>query len=54
MSSNLCVMCGVDIPEGRQVCPSCKEKAMMVNRNDLEGKVVEIMKKNIIEGGEFM
>lgn len=22
--SNTCVCCGVDIPEGRQVCPSCE------------------------------
>lgn len=24
--SNLCIMCGIEIPEGRQVCPACENK----------------------------
>lgn len=26
MDKNLCVICGTEIPEGRQVCPECEEK----------------------------
>lgn len=30
--SEKCVVCGNDIPEGRQVCPECEE----ANKNDLD------------------
>lgn len=30
--SEKCVICGNDIPEGRQVCPECEE----ANKNDLD------------------
>lgn len=26
MNSEYCVCCGAEIPEGRQVCPSCEQK----------------------------
>lgn len=26
MNSNTCVMCGADIPEGRQVCYTCENR----------------------------
>ena len=27
MSTNTCIVCGAEIPEGRQVCPLCEYKA---------------------------
>lgn len=26
MNENRCVCCGADIPEGRQVCPTCENE----------------------------
>lgn len=53
---NKCVMCGAEIPEGRQVCPTCEEKVwaydgsyeqqywlqnmLIAKENDARGKVV--------------
>lgn len=48
--SNTCVMCGCDIQEGRQVCPTCKSKVLSdpVNRpaHYTDGKIEVI---NFIE-----
>jgi uncharacterized OB-fold protein len=48
---NKCVCCGVDIPEGRQVCPNCQAEAIKsaaiaartgkVLRAELEAKRLE-------------
>ena len=27
MTTDVCVICGAPIPEGRQVCPECDERA---------------------------
>ena len=27
MTTDICVICGAPIPEGRQVCPECDERA---------------------------
>ena len=29
---NYCVVCGVEIPEGRQACPNCREKIMSAKK----------------------
>lgn len=34
MSDNRCVCCGRIIPEGRQVCPVCEQKANRQDRVD--------------------
>lgn len=31
MNENKCTCCGEPIPEGRQVCPACEEKANNAN-----------------------
>lgn len=39
MSSNFCVMCGAEIPEGSQVCFKCEIEAYKgTKRNDSERK----------------
>lgn len=40
--SERCVCCGAEIPEGRQVCPICEEKA----------KEWHISKEVLIKGGD--
>ncbi|MBO7170546.1 MAG: hypothetical protein J6W28_05140 [Clostridia bacterium] len=27
MTNDICVICGATVPEGRQVCPECAERA---------------------------
>ena len=33
-NENTCVCCGSPIPEGRQVCPECEDKAMRDTRRE--------------------
>lgn len=33
MSVERCIFCGVEIPEGIQVCPDCERKVMLVNEH---------------------
>ena len=35
-----CVCCGAEIPEGRQVCPSCESKWQITNRCVMCGAIV--------------
>ena len=47
-SSNKCVMCGVEIPEGRQVCPSCENETLKcdTHQTSWKGKFFEMKKEN--------
>lgn len=36
MSNNYCISCGVEIPEGRQVCPFCMDEKQR-SHMDLDG-----------------
>ena len=35
-----CVCCGAEVPEGRQVCPSCESKWQITNRCVMCGAIV--------------
>lgn len=34
MNDNTCVCCGVQIPEGRMICPICEHKDKEENKNE--------------------
>ena len=47
MAINLCITCGVPIPEGRQVCKACEEHGVkLTNKNTKNEKENNTMKNN--------
>ena len=51
---NLCVFCGAEIPEGRQVCKACEEGFTARNRETLEKlrKIAEEIGSALIKSAE--
>lgn len=37
MNTNICVVCGAEIPEGMQVCKKCMEKGVIEEKHPCEG-----------------